>query len=76
MRIVQDEGLVGVVYVENAVRARADVEHNDFVYAEQEVPEALVAASRLEGERVVNGEVAAEGSAGVGLVEAVDWERE
>lgn len=72
MRIVQDEGLVGVVYVENAVGARADVEHNDVVYAEQEVPEALVAAARLEGERVVDGEVATEGSAGVGLVEAVD----
>lgn len=45
------------------------MEHHDVVYAEEEVAEARVAAARLDGERVVDGEVAAEGSAWVGLVE-------
>lgn len=68
--VVQDEGPVGVVDVEDAIRARGDVEHGDVVYAEEEVPESGVAAAWLDRERVVDGEVAAEGSAGVGEVGA------
>lgn len=47
------------------------MEHDDIVYAEEKFPEALVAAALLEGEGVVDGEVAAEGSTRVCEVEGV-----
>lgn len=59
VRLVKREGLVGVVDFEDPVGAGADVEHEDVVHAEKEVPEARVAAAVLQCEGVVYGYVAA-----------------
>lgn len=61
--VVEGEGTVGVVDVEDTVGPRGDVEHEDVVDAEEEVAESRVAAAVLEGEGVVDGDVAAVGSA-------------
>lgn len=63
--VVEGEGLVGVVDFEDPVGARADVEHEHVIHAEEEIPEPRVAAAVLERKGVVYGDVAAVGSADV-----------
>lgn len=65
MGVVKGESLVSVINVEDPVRSGADVEHEDVVHAEEKVSETRVPASGLKSEWVIDGEVSAEGSAGV-----------
>lgn len=67
MGVVEGERIVSVVDVKDTVRSGDDVEHEDVVHAEEEVSETRVSASGLECEWVVDCEIPAEGSAGVGV---------
>jgi hypothetical protein len=58
--VVQGEAPVRVVHVQDAVRARGQVQHQRAVDAEEHVPETRVAATGTETEGVVHRDVAAE----------------
>lgn len=63
--IVDGEGLIGVVDAEDPIGSGADMEHEDLIDAEEEIAKTRMAAAGPGAKRVVDGDVAAVGSARV-----------
>lgn len=69
---MEGEGPIGVVDLEDPIGARAYVEHEHVIDAEEEIPESRVATTIPERKGVVYGYVATVGSADVDVGSAWD----